>query len=386
MEDELTTDNYNSIPGTQKVHVITFGCSHNISDSEFMMGLLQDYGYSLVATPEEADLVLMNSCTVKNPSEQALMNKVFKFRNTKKPIVVAGCVPQGQGDLEWLKKVSIIGTTQIDRVVEVVEETLRGNVVRLLEKKALPRLDLPKIRKNRFIEIIPINTGCLGNCTYCKTKHARGVLGSYDPEEIVLRVRRAIREGVKQIWITSEDTGAYGLDIGTTIAELLLKIVKELPPGVMLRVGMTNPPYILDHLESMSLLLQHPNVFQFLHIPVQSGSNRVLEKMNREYTREDFEKVVDYISSRIPDFTIMTDIICGFPGESESDHLETASLIRKYKFRAINISQFYPRQGTVAAKMKQLDSRIKKQRSREITDIFNSYSNSDDLVGTVQRV
>ena len=117
-----------------------------------------------------------------------------------------------------------------------------------MQKKELPTLDLPKIRKNKLVEIVPLSTGCLGSCTYCKTIHARGKLGSYDPVAIVDRVKQAISEGVKEIWLTSEDTGAYGLDIKTNIVELLQSIVNVMPEGCMLKVGMTNPPYILDHL------------------------------------------------------------------------------------------------------------------------------------------
>lgn len=142
-----------SVPGTQKVYVKTFGCSHNVSDSEYMMGQLVQYGYRLVDDPINADCILINSCTVKNPSQDNLMRMVFDSKKIKKPVVVAGCVPQGDTMIEGLQDVSIIGTTQIDRVVEVVEETLKGNSVQLLKKKDLPELDLPKIRKNRFIEM-----------------------------------------------------------------------------------------------------------------------------------------------------------------------------------------------------------------------------------------
>ena len=182
----------------------------------------------------------------------------------------------------------MIGVTQIDRIVEVVEETLKGNKVRLLAKKELPSLDLPKIRRNEMVEIIPINTGCLGSCTYCKTKHARGKLGSYTPEAIVRSAMKACKEGVKEIWITSEDTGAYGRDINTDLPSLIMDILKDLPNDVMIRIGMTNPPYIMEHLDKIVKILNHPNVYAFLHLPVQAGSNSVLDKMNREYKIEDF--------------------------------------------------------------------------------------------------
>jgi threonylcarbamoyladenosine tRNA methylthiotransferase CDKAL1 len=374
------------IPGTQSVYVKTFGCSHNASDSEYMMGLLVEYGYKLVTDPFEADLIIINSCTVKNPSQEALMRMVFESKEIKKPVIVAGCVPQGDKYIVGLQDVSIIGITQIDRIVEVAEETLKGNSIQLLEKKELPSLDLPKIRKNKYIEIIPINTGCLGNCTYCKTKHARGILGSYFPDEILKRMLRAVEEGCTEIWLTSEDTGAWGLDIGSDIAQLLKLLVSNIPENVMLRIGMTNPPYILNQLESIAKSLNHPRVFSFLHIPVQSGSNITLERMNREYTREEFMKVCDYLLQHVPDMTIATDIITGFPGESYEDHLETMTLLENYKLPVINISQFYPRPGTVAAKMKQCQGADKKKRSKEVTQFFESYRNTDMFQDRIERV
>lgn len=267
-----------------------------------------------------------------------------------------------------------------------MEETLKGNTVQLLKKKDLPELDLPKIRRNKYIEIIPINTGCLGNCTYCKTKHARGHLGSYRPDEILKRMKRAFTEGVTEIWLTSEDTGAYGRDIQTDIIQLLLLLVENMPADKMLRVGMTNPPYILEHLEGISEVLKHPNVYRFLHIPVQSGSNDCLERMNREYTVEDFNKVAQTLIDKVPEMTISTDFICGFPGETEEEHKGTIDLIKRFQFPVINISQFYPRPGTVAKRMKQVDSHVKKTRTRDVTATFEAYKDMHHMKDREVRV
>lgn len=340
------------VPGTQKIYVKTYGCSHNISDSEYMEGMLSSYGYRIADKPEDADLWLLNSCTVKDPSQSTFMNLVNKGKDNNIPVVVAGCVPQGDKNIPTLKDVSVVGISQIDRVVEAVEKTLNGENVKMLEKKALPRLDLPKVRKNKLVEIIPLSTGCLGSCTYCKTKHARGVLGSYSLDAIVDRAKTAIKEGVSEIWLSSEDTGAYGIDLGTNIAVLLKALVNILPNEkedgtgcVMLRVGMTNPPYILEHLTSIAEVLNHPKVFSFLHIPVQAGSNRVLNGMNREYVVEEYIRIVDYLTDNVPGVTLATDIICGFPNERESDFEKTMKLIERHKLAITNISQFYPRPG-----------------------------------------
>jgi len=390
-EDDSELGQSTAVPGTGKIWVKTYGCSHNTSDAEFMAGQLHEYGYTLLSDGEadDADLWLINSCTVKGPSQSAVGNLVKKSRDLSIPVVVSGCVPQGQKDAKELEGVSTLGVTQIDRVVEAVEETLKGNTVKMLTKKELPRLDLPKIRKNPYVEILPLSTGCLGACTYCKTKHARGQLGSYDPDALVRRVRTAVQDPlVREIWLSSEDTGAYGRDIQTNLPDLLDLLIKELPEDgrTMLRVGMTNPPFILEHLDAIAEALRHPLCFSYLHVPVQSGSDAVLEKMNREYTRAEFERVCDTLLESVEDMELATDIIAGFPGETEQDHQETMSLIRKYRFPHCHISQFYPRPGTPAARMKKVPTMVVKQRSREITHEVDSWTDVyDHLMGEILK-
>lgn len=361
-------------------------------DSEMMLGILVEKGYTLSASMEEADLCLLNSCTVKNPSEHSAMGLVQTALGAGKKVVLAGCVPSA--DQSVLKKgmedVSLLGVSQIDRVAEAVEETLKGNPVRLLSSnRPLPSVNLPRVRRNPLVEIIPINVGCLGSCTFCKTKAARGKLRSWPVEELVNRALRAVREGVTEVWLTSEDLGAYGLDIGTNVANLLRMIVSALKPfeGVMLHMGMTNPPYIMAHIEAVAEVMLEPNVFEFIHLPVQSGSDAVLERMVREYTIGQFRRLVKGLKERVPRVQIATDIICGFPAEAEKDFAQTLDLVREFEFPFINISQFYARPNTPAARMKKLDSQTVKARSSELTKLFNSYStNTPEMVGTEERV
>ena len=196
-----------------------------------------------------------------------------------------------------------------------------------------------------------------------------------------------IKEGVKEIRLTSEDSGAYGKDIGTTIVELLRAVVELVPDGVMLRVGMTNPPYMLEHLDDIADVLNHPRVYSFLHVPVQAASNDVLQVMQREYTCEEFELICDTLLKKVPGMLIATDIICGFPSESEEAFQETLRLCQKYEFPALYISQFYPRVNTPAAGMKQLITQVKKDRSRRLTTVFDSYDgHTFGILGTEQRV
>ncbi|GAB6022094.1 Threonylcarbamoyladenosine tRNA methylthiotransferase [Chamberlinius hualienensis] len=381
------------IPGSQTIYVKTWGCTHNSSDSEYMAGQLASYGYKITEMKEEADLWLLNSCTVKNPAEDHFRNEINAGRASGKFVVVAGCVAQSVPSVTYLKGLSIIGVQQIDRVVEVVEETLKGNSVRLLGKKKEGKrktggatLDLPKIRRNALVEIIAISTGCLNQCTYCKTKHARGELGSYPPQQIVQRAQQAFQEGVCELWVTSEDTGAYGRDIGSSLPELLWQLIDVIPDGCMLRVGMTNPPYILDHLEEMGKILDHPKVYSFLHLPVQSASDSVLSDMKREYCRADFEKVVDTLNQKVPGITIATDVICGFPTETEEDFEETIDLVQKYKFPSLFINQFYPRPGTPAARMNKIPTTTVKQRTKRISEVFASYAPYEHKLGQIQSV
>ncbi|CAH1155647.1 unnamed protein product [Phaedon cochleariae] len=382
-----------NIPGVQKIHIKTWGCAHNNSDSEYMAGQLAAYGYQLTDNKSEADLILLNSCTVKNPAEDHFRNEIESARQQSKHIVLAGCVTQGAPKSSFVQGLSIIGVQQIDRVVEVVEETLKGNTVKLLGTKKIngkkiggASLLLPKVRRNPLIEIIAINTGCLNQCTYCKTKHARGDLGSYPPEEIVARAKQAFEEGVVEIWLTSEDTGAYGRDIGTSLPELLWQLVEVIPKGCRLRLGMTNPPYILEHLEEIAKIMGNPRVYSFLHVPVQSGSDQVLADMKREYCRSEFEHVVDFLQERVPGMTIATDIICGFPTETEKDFEETLSLCKKYKFPSLFINQFFPRPGTPAALMPKVPTQEVKKRTKMLTELFHSYQPYDHKLGDVHEV
>jgi len=392
-EPKPDTDTSNFLQGYATVYVKTWGCAHNSSDSEYMAGQLAAQGYNITQEKDSADLWLLNSCTVKNPAEEHFKNEINKGLENNKKVVVAGCVPQGKQTSDYLKGLSMIGVQQIDRVVEVVEETLKGNSVKMFNTKREEgkkvggaKLDLPKIRRNPLIEIIAINTGCLNQCTYCKTKHARGELGSYPPEEIVARAVQSFQEGVCEIWLTSEDTGAYGRDIGTSLPELLWKLVEVIPEGCRLRLGMTNPPYILDHLDEMAKILNHDRVYTFLHVPVQAGSDAVLADMKREYSVADFEKVIDFLRERVDGITIITDIIAGFPTETGEDFQETMNLVKKYKFPSLFINQFFPRPGTPAAKMKRIPTQDVKKRTKQIAEFFQTYKPYENRQGKIYTV
>ncbi|KAJ1458288.1 hypothetical protein M885DRAFT_436910 [Pelagophyceae sp. CCMP2097] len=386
------------LPERRSVYVRTFGCAHNQSDSEYMAGLLSAEGYVVSVDADDADAAdawLINSCTVKDPSQAAFARVVNEGLAQGKAVVVAGCVPQAQRSMvkdqpEWAK-VSMVGVKQLGRVGEAVEASLRGESLSALGcGTGLPSLELPKVRRNDLVEVIPLSSGCLGACTYCKTRHARGKLGSYPLEAIEHRVLGALEDGVAEIWLSSEDTGAYGIDLGTSLGALLDRIVPHLSAsrqGAMLRVGMTNPPFILDQLDAVARALNAPSVYAFMHVPVQSGSDRILgkDRMNREYDRNGFESVCDGLAERVSTHvTVATDLICGFPGETDADFDATMTLVQKYRFGTCNISQFYARPGTPAAAMRpRVPTAVVKQRSRALSILVNGLEPYVGLVGTV---
>ncbi len=349
------------------IHFITQGCSANTADTEIMQGLLQDAGHQIVPDERHADIIVFNSCTVKGPTECFFRKKLAELSGRK--VVLAGCIPQAQTTLGDLAKYPIIGTYDIEKITMVVDAALEGRIIHALSRERGRRLNLPKVRKNPLIEIVPIAQGCLGHCTYCKTKIARGGITSYRPTDIITQVGRAIEEGAKEIWITSQDNGAYGKDIGITLSHLLSRIL-ETPGEYHVRLGMANPDHVLTELDELITLFKHPRMFKFLHIPVQSGSNKVLRDMERPYTAEAYLTIVEKFRAAIPDISIATDIICGYPTETEKDFHETLAVMEQSKPDIVNISRFWPRPGTAAANIRPLHGEEVKRRGQEATMLF----------------
>jgi len=354
-----------------KIYIETFGCTHNVSDSEQMAGLLKEAKFEMVDKLEEADMAIFNSCTVKGPSETNLFRTLEETKQ-KFPhliIIVAGCVAQTMS--KQLPNYGLIGTRQIHHVVEVIEEALNENTVHLLSTDEMPPLNLPRIRKIPIIGIIPLSRGCLGACSFCKTKAARGNLQSYSIEDIKKEAEIAIKEGCKEIWLTSQDNGCYGFDLSTDLPNLLKELVK-IPGEFKIRLGMMNPDHLKKIKDGLIEVMGNEKLFQFLHIPVQSGNNEVLKKMHRNYTREEFLELVQEIKKAHPSLTIATDIIVGFPEETEEQYTETQSLIRLSSPDVVNISRFWCRPKTPAEGMDQLAGEVIKHRSRVLTDICHN--------------
>lgn len=355
-----------------RVYIETYGCSHNFADSEHIASLLKDANYDLVNSLESADLTIINTCTVKTPTEHAFFNRLNELKRKNKKIVIAGCIPQT--DSEKMNDVSIIGTYQTDKIVKVVAETLSGKVISMIGKDSKPSLTNSSVRVNPLIEIIPINLGCLGKCTYCKTKAARGHLSSYTQKEIISKARQALNQGVKEIWLTSQDTAVYGFDINTNVAKLLIEICK-IEKDFKIRLGMGNPDHFIKIKDELIEAIKNKKVYKFLHIPIQSGNNSILKSMKREYTVEQYKEIVEKFKQEIPEITISTDIICGFPGETKKQFQDSINLVKETQPDIVNVSRYWSRSKTPAAKMKnQIANSEIMNRSEELSKITRDIS------------
>ncbi|MBW2982010.1 tRNA (N(6)-L-threonylcarbamoyladenosine(37)-C(2))-methylthiotransferase [Candidatus Woesearchaeota archaeon] len=358
-----------------KIYIKTYGCSLNQSDSELMAGLLKEARFEITKNIEDAFIVIINTCTVKGPTEKKFFNYLEKIKEKYpyKKIIITGCI--SQTDPKKLKGYSLLGTSQVTNIVQLVEETIHDNPMLMLTKESYPRLNLPKIRKNPVIEIIPICEGCLGDpCSYCKVKAARGSLRSYPKEDIIKQSKKAAAEGIPEIWLTAQDTGCYGKDIDSSLPELLNELIK-LPGNFKIRLGMLNPNHILEFLDKLIEIYKSDKMFKFLHIPVQSGNNDILKEMKRKYTIEQFKEIIEKFKKAIPSITIATDVICGFPGETEQQFYDSLELIKQIRPAVLNISRFWPRPKTPAAKMEnQVHGSETKRRSTLMIDIFQNIS------------
>ncbi|ELP93138.1 radical sam protein, putative [Entamoeba invadens IP1] len=374
----------------KKVKFYTFGCSHNVSDSEVMQKDLTEAGYILdkADSPLEGNYtaVVVNSCTVKNPSQQSIEQIKKKCEEMHIPVVLAGCVPQADPKVfKCSKNCSIVGVDQLHKIKDAVESAVRGEGATYLERG--PLVDIDSYEKSSpLIDIIVTCTGCENACTYCKTKHARGGLRSYPIIDIIKRIKKSINEGVKELRLTGEDIGAYGMDIGDTFPHMLKEMCDVVEGKAMIRIGMVNPPYIIKYFDEIVEVFKRKCVYKFIHIPIQSGSTQVLEAMKRKYTREEFDDVCARLRKCIPEITIATDIICGFPTETDEDHKMTLDCLKVHQFPIVNISQMCIRPGTPAAQMKPVNSKVKKQRSREVTEYFDSYFPYKNMVGKTCQV
>jgi len=339
--------------GIMRVLLKSYGCSTNLADGEVLGGCLAKAGYELTASVSEADVVVYNTCAVKGPTENRIIENLKRVPPEKKMIVV-GCLPLINFERLWreVRFDSAVGPAVGEEIVNVVKRVLQGEKVVDLEAAldAKPELSLPRLKSNPAIGVIPVSYGCLGMCAYCCVVFARGQLRSYAIRDVTESVQRDLAAGAKEFWITSQDTASYGRDIGTNLAALL-NVLGDVKGDFRIRVGMMTPSMVTDILDQLISAFENSKIFKFLHLPVQSGDNRVLKRMRRFYKVQDFKEIVDTFRAAFPDVTLATDIICGFPGETQEAFENTLRVVGEVKPDIVNVSKFFARPRTAAAAM-----------------------------------
>ena len=356
-----------------KIFVEAYGCSASFADSEMISGLIVNDGHTLATSPSESDLNLIVTCSVKDTTANKMMYRIKSLKTS--PLIVAGCLAKAeQNNVEkFTENASLLGPNSLGKTLDVINSTLMGKKQIALEDSDLSKVGLPKVRLNSAVGIVEIASGCMSECTFCQTKLAKGDLSSYRLGDIVRQVQTEIKEGCKEVWLTSTDNGCYGFDIGTDLPTLV-NAVSEIPKDFMIRVGMMNPMYMSRIKQNLIESYDNEKVFKFLHIPVQSGSDKVLNDMKRGHTSETFREIVKKTKERFENFTISTDVIVGFPSETEEDFQKTITLLDETKPDVVNLSKYSARPGTDAAELKQIDAAEIKRRSKVIFNQINKIS------------
>ena len=337
--------------------VESYGCTMNFGEGEQLSKKMESLGHTRVNSPDEADIVILNTCTVVDTTEKKMVHRMGELKQEGKEIIVTGCMAKVQPKRISIRlpESMIIPPDQYDLFSGKVESAFG----------CAPCTETYDFGASA---ILPIAQGCLGNCSYCITRFARGVLKSYQEDELLNEFKSMLDSGVKEILVTAQDTACYGRDIDTDLPTLLRRFL-EFEGEYRIRIGMMNPNNLDRILDDLMDVMEDERVYRFLHIPVQSGSNSVLERMRRHYTVDRFMGIVNRLRERYPDISIATDLITGFPGETERDHEKSIKLIKDLHADTVNITRFSVRPGTDAATMKnQIHGNISKERSTELTE------------------
>lgn len=354
-----------------EVYFESYGCTANQNSTEIMKGLVKQAGLNLTLNPDFADLIIINSCIVKEPTQEKIRRKVLDFLEKGKKVILAGCMPRLNKKRLQKENLYLLDTSHVKHLLSLIQDIQDGNYDcdKYLQLRNEVKLELPKIPIEKLIGITQISEGCLGECTYCIVRLAKGKLFSYPIEKIINSVKKDIESGCKEIWITSQDNAAYGNEEGKYLLPELLTQILNLHGNFFVRLGMMNPDNVLKILPELIEIYKHPKMFKFLHIPIQSGSNNILKLMKRKYKIKDVMKIINKFRKEIPDITIATDIIVGFPEETEKDFQETINLIKEIKPEMLNRSNFCARPGTPAEKLNPIAEKIITARAAELMNL-----------------
>lgn len=373
-------------PGQKGVFIQTLGCQMNEHDSEIMLGLLQNEGYAAVDSPIDADLILYNTCCVRENPERKVYGQIhmlreLKERNSELIIGICGCIVQQKEELEKirtnLEHVDLVfGTHNIHRLPELVQRVqMTGEkVIEVWHEEGEVVEGLPIQREGHLKAYVTIIYGCNEFCTYCIVPYVRGKERSRHPEEIIAECRGLGVAGYKEVTLLGQNVNAYGSDLGgtTSFSDLLYK-VNDIPGIERIRYTSPHPTHFTeDVIEAMATA---DKVCEHVHMPIQAGSDRTLRRMGRRYTRAEYINLVNQMRERIPDLAVTTDIIVGFPGETDDDFLETESILREVRFDGAFIFIYSPRVGTPATRLKeQVPEEIKSERIHRLLEVQNEIS------------
>jgi len=337
-------------------HIETYGCTSNRGESRQIERKLRDAGHYRVDGPEEADVAILNTCTVVEKTERNMLRRAEELEAETSDLIVTGCMALAQGEEFEDLDVQVLHW-------EDVPTAVTNGECPTTTPDAEPILD-------GVVGILPIARGCMSNCSYCITKFATGRVDSPPVSENVEKARALVHAGAKEIRITGQDTGVYGWDTGDRKLPELLDRICDIDGEFRVRLGMANPGGIHGiHEELAEVFAENEKLYNFIHAPVQSGSDDVLEDMRRQHRVEKFREVVDAFDDRLDHWTLSTDFIVGFPTEDDDDHEKSMELLDDVRPEKINITRFSKRPGTDAADMKGLGGTVKKERSKAMTDL-----------------
>lgn len=366
----------------KKYHLITYGCQMNLHETEKIAGMLCDMGYTATDTTDDADIIVFNTCCIRENAEaraEGNIGALKQLKRSKKDLIIAvgGCMTQQEGRAKKLKDkfpfIDIIfGTHNLDSFGELLKKRLsKGKkLIDVWEKEDKIVESTPKTRTSYPNAWVNIAYGCNNFCTYCIVPYVRGRERSRKPEDIINECKGLIKDGYKEITLLGQNVNSYGHDLENVDFSSLIEQIALLDGDFRLRF-MTNHPKDLS--EKLAITMsKYPKICRSIHLPVQAGSNRILKLMNRRYTREDYFAKVDILRKYIPDIAITTDIMVGFPTETEEDFLDTVDLVNRVKYSGAFTFIYSKRSGTPAAKMDgQINEETSKRRIMQLIDIQN---------------
>jgi len=355
-----------------RIYLEVYGCTANKSDASLVKGILKENNYEIVDEINNAEVLILLTCTVIDTTEQRMLSRIKVLKDTGKKIIVGGCMASVQSDQvkSVFPDIKLLPPQYSYQILDVLNH--EKPIFNYKNKS-----QFSKYYENIFAPI-SIAEGCNFSCSYCITSLARGKLKSYPINEITQDICSAIKQGCKEIQLTAQDTSSYGFNSGNNLGELLTNI-SCINGQFRVRVGMMNPSTCLKNINHIIKGFNSSKIYKFLHLPVQSGDDKILKKMNRKYLVEDFLNIIKKFRRTYPDITISTDIIVGFPTETDNQFQHTVDLLKKVKPDITNITRYSARPYT---KAKSLNGRIKtdivKDRSKYLTNLCSRISKQNN--------